>query len=128
MFGSKKIPWECYPIRTMADDGTSLEGEIVYWAKDYYVKLHKPFHAERSGRHLMYMIPSVFTVDENRRDYFKSENGYTHYVNLYHKGKEMLKELYEEKKEDNAQRSNRKTGILSKPMTWLEKIFGKDER
>jgi len=127
MFGSKKIPWECYPIRTMADDGTALTGEIVYWAKDFYVELHKPFKVQSRGSHLMYMIPSAFTVDENKEHHFRSEHGYI-YVNLYHKGKEMLKELYEEKKEDNAQRSNRKTGILSKPMTWLEKIFGKDER
>jgi len=97
MFGSEKILWKHYPISTIADDGTLLEGEIVYWSKDYSIKLCKPFKAESYGAHLMYTIPANFIVDKNDKYICDSKNGF-HQINLYSKGLKKLKELYKDRK------------------------------
>ena len=56
-----EIQWKHYPIRVQAD-GVDVSGEIVYWSKDYYVRMIHPMKAETKCIHMMYMVPVRFVT------------------------------------------------------------------
>ena len=58
---NKQIQWKHYPLE-LEHDGQILKGEVIYWAKDYRVKLISPIQAESHNLHMMYMIPARFVT------------------------------------------------------------------
>ena len=60
------INWKHYPISVNVDD-VKVYGEIVYWSKDYYVKMTHPKQKQTKSIHLMYMIPVRFVTPLDKK-------------------------------------------------------------
>jgi hypothetical protein len=56
-----EIKWKHYPIRVNVDN-VKVSGEIVYWSKDYYVRMTHPMKEETKCIHMMYMVPVRFVT------------------------------------------------------------------
>ena len=60
----KEIPWNRKRI-TVDVDGNNIDADIVWWAKDYYIEIIKPHRKSIPGKHMMYMIPAKFVLDDS---------------------------------------------------------------
>ena len=62
-----KIPWKKHDLHVEVD-GQLVHAEIIWWAKDYYILIKKPFEMHLKGLHMMYMIPARFVIEEDPKD------------------------------------------------------------
>lgn len=59
-----KIPWVEEIVEGTLEDGTPFKARCWYWAKDIDVHMIFPYPGLRTGRHIMYMLPTTYTKDE----------------------------------------------------------------
>lgn len=55
------IKWTTF---TYAQDGITVEAS--FWAKDYNIRYDSPYGPMSIGRHIMYMCPRIYTLEEVR--------------------------------------------------------------
>jgi hypothetical protein len=46
-------------------DGYMIEATLSYSQKDYSIQVHSPTEIRLPGRHIMYMIPVVYALEED---------------------------------------------------------------
>ena len=59
----KEIQWKRKRI-TLDVDNITIDADIVWWAKDYYIEILSPHRKSIPGKHMMYMIPAKFVLDD----------------------------------------------------------------
>ena len=87
---TNKIDWKTYPLQ-LEHDGHLLKGEIVYWSKDYHVKLNSPITAQSDNLHMMYMIPARFVTPLDQDDMKNVKN-----IDIVQESERKLKRIFEQ--------------------------------
>tara|TARA_B100002019_G_scaffold256863_1_gene240572 strand:- start:23909 stop:24166 length:258 start_codon:yes stop_codon:yes gene_type:complete len=64
---ANNIPWKKHDLY-FEFDGDQVHAEIIWWAKDYYILIKKPYEMHLKGLHMMYMIPAKFVIEIDPKD------------------------------------------------------------